>query len=146
MQRLDPYTEGPEAIRAMLALEEHVQNSGLERPLIHLVKTRASIVNGCSYCLHMHTREARRDGESETRLHMLGAWQESSLFTARERAALAWTDALTRLADTHAPDEAWAAASGAFSSAELVELTLLIGAINVWNRIAVGFRSEHPAG
>jgi AhpD family alkylhydroperoxidase len=109
------------------------------------VKTRASQINGCAYCLEMHTREARAAGETEARLHLLAAWAESSLYTPRERAALAWTEALTRVSETHAPDEAWQAVAAEFSEAEIVDLTVAIGMINTWNRLAVGFRLAHPA-
>jgi AhpD family alkylhydroperoxidase len=142
--RLDPHAAAPDAMRAMLALEAHVQGSGLPRELIALVKTRASQLNGCAYCIEMHTREARAEGEREERLFLLDAWRESPLYTPRERAVLAWTEALTRLADTHAPDADYEAVRAEFSEREAVELTLLVGAINVWNRIAVGFRVVHP--
>ena len=142
--RLDARAAAPAAIDAMLALESHVRSSGLPPSLIELVKTRASQLNGCAFCVHMHTRDARRAGESEERLHLLTAWRESPLYTPRGRAALAWTEALTLLADTHAPDADWDAVRAQFSEREVVELTLLIGAINVWNRIAVGFRYVHP--
>jgi len=142
--RLDPQAAAPDAFRAMLALESHVQSSGLSHELIGLVKTRASQINGCAYCVHMHTRDARAAGESEERLYLLSAWRESPLYTPRERAALAWTEALTLVAETRAPDADFDEARAHFSEAELVELTLLIGAINVWNRLAIGFRTVHP--
>jgi len=142
--RIDPYAAGPEAIKAMLALETYVQNAGLEYALVELVKTRASQINGCAYCIHMHTRDARAAGETEERLHLLNAWRESSFYSARERAALAWTEALTLVSDTHAPDADYNIAKDHFSDKELVDLTLLICTINSWNRIAVGFRSQHP--
>ncbi|MFN3513330.1 MAG: carboxymuconolactone decarboxylase family protein [Phenylobacterium sp.] len=142
--RLNPYAAAPEVIKAMLGLEEAVASSGLEHSLIELVKTRASQINGCAFCLHMHTQDARRAGESEERLHLLAAWRESSLYTPRERAALAWTEALTLVAQTGAPDADYEAMREAFDEAEAVKLTMLIGAINVWNRLAVGFRSQHP--
>ena len=143
-QRLDYFGAAPDTMNAMLAFEGAVRNSGLETSLIELVKTRASQINGCAYCLHMHTRDARENGETEERLHLLAAWRESSLYTPRERAALAWTDALTLIAQTQAPDGDYAELRRYFSEDEMVKLTLLIGAINVWNRIAVGFRSQHP--
>src|SRR5438445_9185701 len=101
--RID-YTNVPEALRGMYQLEHYIHNSGLEESLIELVKMRASQINGCAYCLDVHSKDARRQGESEQRLYLLDAWHESSLYTRRERAALAWTDALTRVAETHAPD------------------------------------------
>lgn len=142
--RLNPYEAAPEAIKPMLALEKSIAASGLEASLIHLVKTRASQINGCAFCIHMHTGEARRDGESEERLYLLNAWRESPLYTPRERAALAWTESLTRIAETQAPDEDYEALAGQFDDAEKVKLTLAIMAINAWNRLAIGFRSIHP--
>lgn len=142
--RLDPFKASPESMRAMFALEEHVRNCGLEYSLIELVKTRASQINGCAFCVHMHTQDARKAGETEERLYLLSAWRESPLYTERERAALEWTEALTLLADTHAPDAAYAAFEAQFDAKEQVQLTLLITTINAWNRFAVGFRSIHP--
>lgn len=142
--RLNPYAAAPELISAMTALETAVVSSGLEHSLIELVKTRASQINGCAFCIHMHTRDARAHGESEERLYLLSAWWESSLFTAREKAALTWTDSLTLIAQTRAPDADYATMREHFDEAEAVKLTMLIGAINVWNRLAVGFRSQHP--
>jgi AhpD family alkylhydroperoxidase len=142
--RLDPFAAAPKTMQAMLALEAHLHGSGLEMSLYHLVKTRASQINGCAYCVHMHTRDARAHGESEERLYLLSAWRESPLYSERERAALAWTEALTLIAETHAPDEIYEEVRRNFSEEETVKLTLLIGAINSWNRIAIGFRSIHP--
>ena len=142
--RLNPFAAAPEMIAAMTAFETAVVSSGLEFSLIELVKTRASQINGCAFCLHMHTRDARAAGESEERLHLLAAWWESSLFTPREKAALTWTESLTLIAQTRAPDADYAVMREEFDEAEAVKLTMLIGAINVWNRLAVGFRSQHP--
>ncbi|RFA29421.1 alkylhydroperoxidase [Alkalilimnicola ehrlichii] len=142
--RLDAFAAAPDTMNAMLALEDHVRRCGLEYSLIELVKTRASQINGCAYCLHMHTRDARKAGETETRLYLLPAWRESSLYTPRERAALAWTEALTHVARAHPTDEDYHWVREHFSEAELVKLTLLIGAINIWNRIAIGFGTAHP--
>ena len=142
--RLDPVATAPALIKAMMDLEMAIQKSGLEHSLIHLVKIRASQINGCAVCLHMHTTDARAAGESEARLYLLNAWRESLMYTARERAALAWTEALTLLSETHAPDDVYEGMAAEFSDAEQVSLTLLVGAINTWNRIAVGFRSVHP--
>lgn len=141
--RLDITKAAPQGVKLMTALETWLKDT-VEPTLYHLVKTRASQINGCAYCVHMHTREARRDGESEERLYLLSAWRESPLYTARERAALAWTEALTLLAQTHAPDADYEEARRHFGEEELANLTLLIGAINVWNRVAVGFRAVHP--
>ncbi|HEX7030376.1 MAG TPA: carboxymuconolactone decarboxylase family protein [Gammaproteobacteria bacterium] len=142
--RLDPVAVAPHLVQAMLKLEETVQGAGLEKSLMHLVKTRASQLNGCAFCLHMHTADARAAGESEARLYLLDAWRESSMYTDRERAALEWTEALTLLAQTHAPDAAYEKMKAAFTDAEQVALSLLIGTINTWNRLAVGFRAAHP--
>ena len=142
--RLDPSKASPEAMKAMLALESFVQRCGLDAKLIHLVKTRASQINGCAFCLDMHTREARAAGETEQRLYLLPAWRESPLYSERERAALAWTEALTLIAETHAPDDVYEATRAQFSETELVNLSMLIVAINGWNRLAIGFRRVHP--
>ncbi len=144
--RLNPFTAAPATMKAMLDLENQVKASGLEMSLIHLVKTRASQINGCAFCIHMHTREARADGETEERLYLLDAWRESPLYSDRERAALAWTEALTLVAQTRAPDEDYALLKAHFSDEEQVKLTLAISAINAWNRFAIGFRSIHPVG
>lgn len=143
--RLNPHSVATDSMRAMLQFSEKVEAGGLEHGLMELVKIRASQINGCAYCLHMHTRDARKSGEAEERLYLLDAWRESPLYTARERAALAWTEALTRLPDTHAPDADYERVASEFSPDEVVKLTLLIVMINGWNRIAVGFRSIHPA-
>jgi AhpD family alkylhydroperoxidase len=143
-RRVNPYAVAPEALKPMMDLETYLKSSGLETSLIHLVKTRASQINGCAYCLHMHTSDAIAEGEDPARLFLLDAWEESRLYTPRERAALAWTEALTHIADTHAPDEDYEALKAEFKEAEIVNLTLLIAGINAWNRIAIGFRNQHP--
>jgi len=142
--RLNPTAAAPDATKAMIALETYIKGSGLEPSLIELVKMRASQINGCAFCLDMHAKDARANGETEQRLYLLNAWHESPLYSDRERAALAWTEALTLVAQTHAPDDDYAALKAQFSDAEQVKLTLLIGAINTWNRIAIGFRLVHP--
>jgi len=142
--RLDYFKAAPDLMKGMLALESSAKSAGLEPLLYELVKMRASQINGCAYCLHMHAKEARALGETEERLYLLNGWRESSLYSPRERAALAWTEALTLLVDTHAPDDAYEAVKAEFSERELVGLTLLISAINAWNRFGVGFRSQHP--
>ena len=128
----------------MLNLNHTVENSGLERSLLELVKIRASQINGCAFCLHMHVTDARKLGETELRIALLPAWRESSLYTDRGRAALAWTEALTLIAETGAPDEDYALVQEQFTEAEQVNLTFAIGVINTWNRLAVGFRAAHP--
>jgi AhpD family alkylhydroperoxidase len=140
----NPHQLAPAGIKAMMALEASFAASGLDPVLIELVKLRASQINGCAYCIHMHTTDLRKRGEPEMRLYMLDAWHESSLYSERERAALGWTEALTRLAETRAPDAAYDALNAVFTQEEQVQLTLLIGAINTWNRLQVGFRIVHP--
>jgi AhpD family alkylhydroperoxidase len=142
--RLNPFSVVPGMMKAVAALDSVVQSAGLEQSLVELVKTRASQINGCAYCLHMHTRDARARGESEARLYLLDAWRESSLYTNRERAALAWTEAVTLVAQTHVRDSAYEDVCEHFDDEELVKLTLLVAMINVWNRIALSFRSVHP--
>jgi AhpD family alkylhydroperoxidase len=139
--RLNPMQAAPDTVKALLALENQVQTSGLERSLIELVKTRASQINGCAYCINMHTADARKHGETEARLFLLDAWRESPVYSDRERAALAWTEAVTLISKTHAPDDVYAELRSHFSEAETVNLTMLIATINAWNRIAISFRS-----
>ncbi|HTZ81315.1 MAG TPA: carboxymuconolactone decarboxylase family protein [Stellaceae bacterium] len=141
--RLNAYQAAPDAMKAVGALESYVQECGLEKSLIDLVKTRASQINGCAFCINMHTQEARGRGETEQRLYLLDAWHESPLYSDRERAALAWTEAVTLIADGHAPDAVYEEARRFFSEEEMVKLTLAIATINVWNRIAIGFRTVH---
>lgn len=131
----------PGALRAMLGLEEYVGACGLEPSLLDLVRTRASQMNGCAYCLDMHTKDARAAGESEQRLYALPAWRETPFFSERERAALGWTEAVTRLDLGHVPDEVYEKARRVFSAEELVNLTVAVVAINGWNRLAVSMRS-----
>jgi AhpD family alkylhydroperoxidase len=142
--RLDYGKVLPGASRAMSGLERVVESSTLEPLLLELVKQRASQINGCAYCLDMHTKDAVALGEDEQRLHLVAVWREAPSFTARERAALAWTEALTLLPQTGAPDDDYEAMAGAFDPVEQVALTLAIVAINGWNRLAVGFR--RPVG
>jgi AhpD family alkylhydroperoxidase len=139
------YDAAPAAVKAVQGVEHYIQTCGLERSLIELVKMRASQINGCAFCLDMHSKDARKNGETEQRLYLLDAWEESPLYSPRERAALAWTEALTRIAETHAPDDVYEEVRRHFSEAETVNLTTLIGLINLWNRIAIGFRSQHSA-
>lgn len=141
--RMNFYAASPDALKALMGLEAFVQKCGLEPSLIDLVKTRASQINGCAYCLHMHTAEARKRGESEERLYLLSAWRESPLYSDRERAALAWTEAVTLVAETLVPDEVYEEARRHFSKTELVNLTVAITTINSWNRMAISFRAVH---
>ena len=141
-ERLNYAKAFPEGIHALLNLGRVIAAGGLERSLLELVKTRASQLNGCAYCIDMHTKDAREGGETEQRLYALSAWRETPFFTPRERAALAWTEALTSIHQGHASDDAYEEVRPAFDEAELAQLTLAIGYINVWNRIAIGFRVE----
>ena len=141
-QRLDYKNASPKGFAAMLALEQHARTSGLEHGLLELVKTRASQLNGCAFCLDMHTKDARAAGETEQRLYLLPAWREAPCYTPRERAALAWTEAVTLLRDQQVPDEVYAQARAEFDDRSLVDLTLAIIAINGWNRLSVAFRAE----
>jgi AhpD family alkylhydroperoxidase len=130
-----------QAIKAMMALEAAVESTGLEPGLLDLVRMRASQINGCAYCLNMHFHEAKRRGETDERLYLLDAWRESPVYSDRERAALAWTEAVTLVTEGHVPDEVFADAREQFSEAELANLTLAVVAINGWNRFNVAFRN-----
>ncbi|MFH0351976.1 MAG: carboxymuconolactone decarboxylase family protein [Chromatiales bacterium] len=138
--RLEYDKAAPGAMQALLALQKYVEESGLERSLLELIKTRASQINGCAYCIDMHAKDARALGESEQRLYALPAWRETPFYTERERAALAWTEAITLISQGHAPDEVFEQARAQFTEEDLVNLTLAIIAINGWNRLAIGFR------
>lgn len=142
--RLDYRAAAPKLFQAMLGLEQAAATAGLDHGLLHLVKMRASQINGCAFCLDMHSRDARKGGESEARLYLLNGWREAPHYTARERAALAWTEALTLVAETHAPDAEYDALKPHFSEAEIVQLSMVIVAINGWNRLSVGFRAMPP--
>ena len=142
--RIKYHKVAPHAVHAMLGLEKYTTESGLEKSLIELVKMRASQINGCAYCLDMHSKDAREQGETEQRLYLLDAWRESPLYTPAERAALAWTEALTQVAETRAPDADYEALTKHFNDKEIADLTILVGMINLWNRIAIGTRARHP--
>lgn len=139
-QRLDFYKANPDVTKAMLALEERVSKNSIEKPLAELVRLRASQLNGCAFCVDMHATDARKGGETERRLTAVTVWRETPFFTERERAALEWTEAVTLIAQTHVPDDVWEAVKPHFSEQEITDLTLLIIAINGWNRLAVSFR------
>jgi AhpD family alkylhydroperoxidase len=139
--RIDLAKVSPEPLKLLRSVEAWLAQCGLEHSLLHLVKMRASQINGCAYCLDMHSKDARATGETEQRLYTLDAWHETPFFSASERAALAWTEALTRIAETHAPDEVFAALREHFSEEEGANLTIAIGMINTWNRIAIGLRT-----
>jgi AhpD family alkylhydroperoxidase len=142
--RIDYSSVASEALRAQLGLEAYVHRCGLEPELIELVKLRASMINGCAYCVDMHTKDARFAGETEQRLYAVSVWHEAPFFSARERAALAWTDALTDIAHAGVPDELFDDVRSHFSDKELVDLTMAVITINGWNRLAVSFRA--PVG
>ena len=138
--RLNFYKAGPNAIKGLLGLEEQIAKSGFEKPLIELIRLRASQINGCAYCVDLHSTDARKGGETERRLATLPLWRETPFFSERERAALEWTESVTLVAQTHVPDEVWQRVRAHFSDAEMVDLTLLVCAINAWNRFAIAFR------
>jgi AhpD family alkylhydroperoxidase len=134
----------PQAYKPLLDLEHYLHHSGLEESLLLLVKVRASQINGCAYCIDMHWKDARALGETEQRLYGLDAWEESPYYTERERAALEWTDAVTRISETHAPDNVYEIVKKQFAEKEIVDLTLAVATINAWNRLAISSRA--PAG
>ena len=139
--RIDYRIAAPGAYQAMLGLEKYIHQCGLEESLIHLVKLRVSQINGCAYCLDMHWKDLRALGESEQRLYGLDAWEESPYYTERERAALAWTEAVTNIRDGHVPDETYEQVRALFTDKELADLTLTIATINAWNRFAISART-----
>ena len=139
--RLDYTKFGNEPLRSMYAIERYLHESGISRKLLHMMKFRASQINGCAYCIDMHWKDARAAGETDQRLYGLDAWRESPYYTEKERAALDWTEALTLISETHAPDEVYERVRAQFSEKELIDLTLIVGMINMWNRIAISFRA-----
>jgi AhpD family alkylhydroperoxidase len=139
--RIDPRKAAPDVYRAMFALESAVKATGLESNLLDLVKLRVSQINGCAFCIDMHSKDLRAEGESEERLYLLNAWRETTFYSERERAALAWAEAVTLIADAHAPDDVYEQARQQFGDDELVKLTLAIVAINGWNRFGIAFRA-----
>ncbi len=143
-QRLNWISRENEGLNAMRSVEAWLKTA-LDPKLLALIKVRASQINGCAFCLHMHSEEARKLGERNDRLLLLDAWRESQLYTVRERSALDWTDALTRIADTHAPDDVYEQVHRSFPDQELAALSIAIAMINAWNRLAIGFRAQHPS-
>ena len=139
--RIEYNTIAPGASQVMRALETYVKQCGLEPPLLELVRVRASQINGCAYCIDMHTKDARAAGETEQRLYELNAWRETPFYSERERAALAWTEAITLVADGHVPDDVYELARQHFTDRELVDLTMAVVAIDGWNRLAISFRT-----
>lgn len=142
--RLDFFKADPQLLKAVATLNMTVEKSGLERSLLHLIKLRASQINGCSFCVDMHTREARDDGETEQRLYLVSAWRESPLFSERERAAFAWTEAVTLIAGKGVDEALYAETLKHFSEEELVKLTVAVSMINTWNRLCISFHAIHP--
>ena len=142
--RLNAIAIAPDAYKALRGLQDYVDASGLEKPLIELVKVRASQINGCAFCINMHTADAVKGGESHARLHLLNAWREIELFTPRERAALALTEAVTLVAEGHVPDAVYDEVRQQFSDKEVVDLAYAIFAINAFNRLAITFRMQPP--
>ncbi len=140
--RIDYWRLAPDALKAMFGLQQYIQRSSLEPRLIKLVEVRASVLNGCAYCVDMHTKDSRALGESEQRLYAVPVWRETPFFTDRERAALAWTEVVTNVGQTGVPDSAYDDVRAVFSELETVELTMVIVTINSWNRLSVSFRPE----
>ena len=139
--RIDARKHAPEAQKALYALEQYLAGCGLEHGLIHLMKMRASQINGCAYCIDMHSKDARALGETEQRLYELDAWRETPFYTDRERAALAWTEAVTLVSQSHVPDEVYEEVRRHFSEKEIVDLTFVLATINAWNRLAISLRA-----
>lgn len=144
-QRINPVLVAPEGLKALEGVEHYLEAGPLDRKLALLVKIRVSQINGCEYCLHMHTQDARKLGEPAERIFLLDAWRESAMFTPKERAALAWAEALTDIRHSRAPDEIYTEARSHFSERELADLSIVIAMINAWNRLAIGARAVHPA-
>ncbi|MBC3205677.1 carboxymuconolactone decarboxylase family protein [Pseudomonas sp. SWRI111] len=138
--RLDYYSASPQAMKAMLAMEALTASLSIEQPLLQLIRIRASQLNGCAFCADMHSVDARRAGESERRLYALAVWHDSNFFNPRERAALAWAEAVTLLSQSRVPDDVYQQACEQFNEGEMVDLTVAVSAINSWNRLAVSFR------
>ena len=138
--RLNFYKASPDSMKAMMALEQQGIGSSLESSLIELVRLRISQINGCTYCVDLHSTDARKAGEDERRLAALVVWRETTLFGERERAALEWAESVTRVADTHVPDEVWLHVKPYFTDSEIVDLTMVVNTVNAWNRLAIAFR------
>ncbi|HEY3785262.1 MAG TPA: carboxymuconolactone decarboxylase family protein [Steroidobacteraceae bacterium] len=139
--RIEMRHADPQVMQLLLAIESYLHRSSLGSPLLHLVKTRASQINGCAYCLDMHTKDARAEGESEQRLYALDAWRETPFFDKRERAALEWTEVVSRVSEDHVPDDVYERVKEQFTERELIDLTLAVGNINTWNRLNIAFRT-----
>lgn len=142
--RFNAFKVAPDLTKALMGVETVLAASGLEHGLVELVRLRASQINGCAFCIHMHAADAKAHGESPLRIIMLDGWRESPLFTDRERAALTWTESLTRIGKTHAPDADYELVKSQFSESEVVALSIAIGMINAWNRLQIAARVVHP--
>jgi len=140
-QRINAYEQNAGAMKAMYGLELYLAESSIEKPLLHLIKFRVSQINGCAYCLDMHSKDLRHEGETEQRLYLLDAWRESPFYTDRERAALEWAEAVTLVTDGHVSDEVYDLAKSQFSEEELIDLTMAVVTINGWNRLSIAFRT-----
>jgi AhpD family alkylhydroperoxidase len=140
-QRINAFEKGQGAMKALFGVGVYLAKSSVEQKLLHLIEFRVSQINGCAYCLDMHSKDLRHEGETEQRLYMLEAWRESPFYTDRERAALAWAEAVTLVADGHVPDEVYEEARKQFSEEELIDLTLAITTVNSWNRFNIAFRT-----
>jgi AhpD family alkylhydroperoxidase len=141
-KRMDYQNAAPGGVKALIGMERYLATCSLEQGLMDLVKLRASQINGCAYCIDMHSKDLRASGESEQRLYELDAWGETPFYTERERAALLWTETVTRVADTHVPDDIYEQVRQQFTEPELADLTFVIATINVWNRLCISFRSQ----
>jgi|APAra7269096979_1048534.scaffolds.fasta_scaffold00098_39 AhpD family alkylhydroperoxidase len=142
--RMKYWTVAPEAVKQMMSLNGYLEKSSIETGLRHLVLLRVSQINGCAYCVDLHTHEALRDGENPQRLYTLSVWRETTLFNEREQAALAYTESVTNVAQTHVPDEVYNEVASKFSDLEVVDLTLTIATMNAWNRMGISFRRPVP--
>lgn len=144
MQRFDIQKEEPEAFKAVFPLEQYVQNTGLDKRYIHLIRIRSSQINGCAYCLDMHAKEAKKDGYSAQWITLIAAWREANLYDNKERAVLNWAESVTRVSETQIPDADFDQLKQFFSLAEIAKLLMVVSAINVWNRVALALRLQHP--
>jgi len=140
-QRINAFEKGQGAFKAMLGISAYLAKSSLEKKLLELIEYRVSQINGCAYCLDMHSKDLRHDGETEQRIYMISAWRETDLFTDRERAALLWAESVTLLNEGHVPDEVYEEVRKQFSEEELIDLTLAVASINSWNRLNIAFRT-----
>jgi AhpD family alkylhydroperoxidase len=140
--RIDYAKYSHEALRSLYAIERYLHDSGIDAKLLHMLKLRASQINGCAFCIDMHWKDARAAGDTEQRLYGLNAWRESPYYSEKERAALEWVEAVTQVASSHVPDEVYARVRSQYSEKEIVDLTLAAGMINLWNRMAISFRAE----